>query len=290
MHDNRNTSRQRETANLRAWPLEEPEMLAVLSPAKALDFSPSQLPLKVTEPALIDDAKVLMRTTRGLTQKRIRELMNLSPDLAKLNFDRYRSFELPFSADNAMPAGLAFNGDVYRGLDARSLGEHDLDWAQQRVAILSGLFGLLRPLDLIQPYRLEMGTRLKTRRGANLYAFWGDRIASQIQERLADHDDPTLVNLASNEYFKAARSKSLKTPVIECVFEDWKEHPDEGRVVGFLAKYARGSMARYIIKQRLDRTEGLKDFNIDRYRFQAKRSSDDRLIFSREFIPVGEKT
>ena len=262
-------------------------MLAVLSPAKALDFSPPKLPVKGTEPALIDDAKVLMRTTRGLTQTRIRELMNLSPDLAKLNFDRFRSFELPFNAKNAVPAGLAFNGDVYRGLDARSLDQDELDWAQQRVAILSGLFGLLRPLDLIQPYRLEMGTRLKTRRGANLYAFWGNRIASQLQQRLADHDDPTLVNLASNEYFKAVRAKSLKAPVIECVFEDWKERPDEGRVVGFLAKYARGLMARHIIKQRLDRTDGLKDFDVDRYRFQAKRSTAERLIFSRKFIPVG---
>jgi cytoplasmic iron level regulating protein YaaA (DUF328/UPF0246 family) len=261
-------------------------MLAVLSPAKALDFSPVPVPVQATEPALIDDAQVLMRTTRALTQKRIRELMSLSADLAKLNHERYRSFELPFNASNALPAGLAFNGDVYRGLDARSLGADELEWAQQRLAILSGLFGLLRPLDLIQPYRLEMGTRLKTRRGANLYAFWGDRIAAQLQQCLADHDDPTLVNLASNEYFKAARAKSLKTPVVECVFEDWKQHPDEGKVIGFLAKYARGLIARYMITQRLDRVDGLKDFKVDRYEFQAARSTDERWVFSRRFIPV----
>ena len=261
-------------------------MLAVLSPAKALDFSPLPVPVQSTRPELIEDAQMLMRTARGLTQKRIRELMNLSPELAKLNYDRYRSFELPFNADNALPAGLAFNGDVYRGLDARSLGVDELQWAQERVAILSGLFGLLRPLDLIQPYRLEMGTRLKTRRGENLYAFWGDRIASQLRDRLADHADPTLVNLASNEYFKAARARSLQTPVIECVFEDWKQHPDEGRVIGFLAKYARGLMARYIITQRLDRADGLKDFKAQRYEFQPARSTSERWIFSRPFIPV----
>jgi hypothetical protein len=261
-------------------------MLAVLSPAKALDFSPPPVPVHATRPVLIDDAQMLMRTTRGLTQKRIRELMNLSPELAKLNYDRYRSFELPFNSDNALAAGLAFNGDVYRGLDARSLRAHELEWAQDRIAILSGLFGLLRPLDLIQPYRLEMGTRLKTRRGENLYAFWGDRIAAQLRDRLADHDDPTLVNLASNEYFKAARAKSLKTPVLECVFEDWKQHPDEGRVVGFLAKYARGLMARYIITQGLDRVDGLKDFDVERYKFQPARSTDERWVYSRRFIPV----
>jgi cytoplasmic iron level regulating protein YaaA (DUF328/UPF0246 family) len=268
---------------------EEDLMLAVLSPAKALDFSPAPVPVRSTEPVLMNDARMLMRSTRALTQKRIRELMNLSPDLAKLNHQRYRSFELPFNPDNAMPAGLVFNGDVYRGLDARSLDAEQLEWAQQRLAILSGLFGVLRPLDLIQPYRLEMGTRLKTRRGENLYTFWGDRIASQLQKRLADHDDPTLVNLASNEYFKAARAKSLKTPVLECVFEDWKQDPNEGTVIGFLAKYARGLMARYMIEQRLDRVDGLKDFKVDRYEFQPTRSTPERWVFSRPFIPVQSK-
>lgn len=263
-------------------------MLAVLSPAKALDFTPAPLSVQGTEPVLMDDAQKLMRTARGLTQKQIRELMKLSPDLAKLNYERYRSFEVPFTADNALAAGLAFNGDVYRGLDARSLDAKSLEWAQSRVAILSGLFGLLRPLDLIQPYRLEMGTRLKTRRGTNLYNFWGDRIATELQRRLADHDDPTLVNLASNEYFKAARAKTLDTPVIECVFEDWKQDPDEGSVIGFLAKYARGLMARYIITERLDRADGLKEFKLDRYRFQPKRSSEQRFVFSRRFVPVGQ--
>ena len=264
-------------------------MLAVLSPAKALDFSAPEISIPATEPALMQDASMLMRTTRGLSQKRIRELMNLSPELAKVNYERYHSFSLPFTDDNALPASLAFNGDVYRGLDARSLSTDDLLWSQDRLAILSGLFGLLRPLDLIQPYRLEMGTRLKTRRGENLYAFWGERIAKQIKIQLTDHDDPTLVNLSSNEYFKATKSKTLKTPIIECVFEDWKTKPNEGTVIGFLAKYARGLMARYIVTERIDRVEGLKDFDRDRYRFQAARSTQHRWVFARKFVPVQQQ-
>lgn len=265
-------------------------MLAVLSPAKALDFSPPQLSVQVTEPVMMRDASTLMGTTRGLSQKRIRALMNLSPELAKLNYERYHSFALPFDTSNALPAGLAFNGDVYRGLNARTLSAEQLEWSQDRLAILSGLFGLLRPLDLIQPYRLEMGTRLKTRRGENLYAFWGERIAKQIKAKLAEHDDPTLINLASNEYFKAAKSKTFKTPVIECVFEDWKSKRDEGTVIGFLAKYARGLMARYIVTERIDNTEGLKDFNLERYAFQTSRSTANRWVFARKFIPVDQKS
>ena len=261
-------------------------MLAVLSPAKALDFSPVNAELPVTEPTFMGDASQLMKTARGLSQKRIRELMNLSPDLAKLNYERYRSFELPFTEGNALPAGLVFNGDVYRGLDARSLSRGDLEWAQDRIAILSGLFGLLRPLDLIQPYRLEMGTRLKNRRGGNLYSFWGEKIAKEIAERVSSHEDNTLVNLASNEYFKAAKAKTLSTPVIECVFEDWKTSPDEGTVIGFLAKVARGLMARYIVSERIDRAEGLRDFALERYAFQPARSSETRFVFTRKFVPV----
>lgn len=263
-------------------------MLAVLSPAKALDFSPPDQAVGATQPALMGDAATLMRTTRGLSQKRIRELMGLSADLAKLNYDRYHDFKLPFDQDNAQPAGLVFNGDVYRGFAARTLTEADLQWSQDRIAILSGLFGVLRPLDLIQPYRLEMGTRLKTRRGTNLYAFWGDKINKELSSRLVEHDDPTLVNLASNEYFKSVKAKTLKTPIVECVFEDWKQHPDEGTVIGFLAKYARGLMARYIVDERLDRVEGLKDFKLERYAFQSSRSSDERWVFARKFVPVDQ--
>ncbi|WP_052545846.1 peroxide stress protein YaaA [Enhygromyxa salina] len=263
-------------------------MLAVLSPAKKLDFSPASASVHPTTPSLMKDAESLMRTTRGLSQTKIRELMHLSADLAKLNYDRYHSFELPFGPDNAMPAALAFNGDVYRGLDARSLSATDLGWAQDKVMILSGMFGLLRPLDLIQPYRLEMGTKLATRRGRDLYQFWGSRIRELIDATLEGHPDPSLINLASNEYFKAVQAKQLNRRTITCVFEDYKQRPDEGKVISFLAKIARGTMARYIITERLDRAEGLKDFALDRYRFDAARSTDTRWIFSRKFIPVAK--
>jgi cytoplasmic iron level regulating protein YaaA (DUF328/UPF0246 family) len=261
-------------------------MLAVLSPAKTLDMTPPAAALSATSPSLMKDAEQLMKTARGLTQKRICELMSLSKELAKLNHERYRAFELPFTPDNALPAAIAFDGEVYRGLNARSLAAADLDWSQDHLAILSGMFGLLRPLDLLQPYRLEMGTRLKTRRGKNLYDFWGDRIAKEINLRTEGHADRTLVNLASTEYFKAVKQARLGGPVVECVFEDWADRPDEGRVVGFLAKHARGLMARFIIAERLDRPAGLKDFALERYRYRAARSTDTRLVFAREFIPV----
>lgn len=263
-------------------------MFAVLSPAKNLDLSPAPVDVSPTTPALMQDAQALMRTTRNLSQAKISELMKLSPALAKLNHERYRSFELPFTATNALPAGFAFNGDVYRGLDARSLSAADLEWAQDRVLILSGLFGLLRPLDLIQPYRLEMGTRLATRRGKNLYQFWDDRIRKLLDAGLEDHADPSLVNLASNEYFKAVQVKLLERRVITCVFEDWKQDANEGKIISFMAKVARGKMARYIITERIDRAEGLKDFALDRYRFDKRRSSETEWIFKRKFIPVAK--
>jgi cytoplasmic iron level regulating protein YaaA (DUF328/UPF0246 family) len=242
--------------------------------------------LESTQPLLMKDATTLMRTTRGLTQKRLREMMNLSPELAKVNYERFRSFDLPFDDQNGLAAGFAFDGAVYKGLDARSLSAEDLEWSQNHLAILSGLFGLLRPLDLIQPYRLEMGTRLKTRRGQNLYDFWGNRIAKEIARITSDHEDPTLVNLASGEYFKSVRRGKFKGPVVECVFEDWKEREDEGKVISFLAKQARGAMARFIVTERIDRVDGLKDFNRDRYAYQASRSTENRMVFSRQFIPV----
>jgi cytoplasmic iron level regulating protein YaaA (DUF328/UPF0246 family) len=261
-------------------------MLAVLSPAKNLDLTPSAIKLRTTQPALMADAESLMKTTRGLSQTKIRELMNLSSELAKLNYERYHAFELPFSEANAVPAVMAFNGDVYRGLDARDLSAQELEWAQDHIAILSGLYGLLRPLDLMQAYRLEMGTRLQTRRGKNLYDFWGKRVASELNAALKNHDDDTLVNLASIEYFKVIGAKSFERPIVECVFEDWKLHADEGKVISFMAKVARGSMARFMITECVDRVAGLKDFARDRYRFSPKASSATRLVFRRQFIPV----
>ena len=261
-------------------------MLSVLSPAKNLDLTHSPMALGTTQPALMSDAESLIKTARGLSQAKIRELMHVSKDLAKLNYDRYRAFELPFTEANARPAVLTFNGDVYRGLAARSLSRPELEWAQDHIAILSGLYGVLRPLDLMQAYRLEMGTRLKTRRGTNLYDFWGERVAKELDAALEKHEDDTLINLASNEYFKVVGAKYFKRPIVECVFEDWKQHKDEGRVISFLAKIARGTMARFIITQRIDHVAGLKDFSSDRYRFDAKAASENRLVFRRKFVPV----
>lgn len=263
-------------------------MLAVLSPAKNLDLSPCEVKVDTTQPALMKEAESLMKTARGLSQTKIRELMSLSKDLAKLNYDRYRAFELPFTDDNALPAALIFNGDVYRGLRAREFSADELSYAQDHIAILSGLYGLLRPLDLTQAYRLEMGTRLKTRRGTNLYAFWGKRVAEELNAALEGHKDDTLVNLASNEYFKVIGARSFARPIVECVFEDWKKSPDEGKVISFMAKMARGAMARYMVTDRVDQKAGLKDFKHDRYRFAAKASSATRLVFRRKFIPIAE--
>lgn len=263
-------------------------MLSVLSPAKALDTSPAPFALSTSQPVLMDHAASLMKTTRNLTQKKIRELMSLSTDLAKLNYDRYRAFELPFTDDNALPAIFTFNGEVYRGLSARTLKAGDVDWAQDHVAILSGLYGILRPKDLMQEYRLEMGTKLTTRRGKNLYAFWGEHITKTLDEWLEGHDDRTLVNLASGEYFKSVKTKKLTAPVVTCVFEDWKKHEDDGTVISFMAKHARGLMARYIIESRVDRAEGLKDFKSSRYAFRPDRSTEEKLVFSRKFVPVNQ--
>jgi cytoplasmic iron level regulating protein YaaA (DUF328/UPF0246 family) len=261
-------------------------MLAVLSPAKSLDESPTPFAVPSTQPAMMKDAESLMKTARGLTQKKIRELMKISPELAKLNYDRYRSYELPFTDDNALPSAMMFDGGVYKGLDARSLKKADLQWAQDHVAILSGMYGFLRPLDLIQPYRLEMGTRLKTRRGKNLYEFWGDKITEHINALLEGHEDPTLVNLASGEYFKSVRRKKLKGRLLEIRFEDWKDDARTPKVISFLAKRARGAMARYLIENRLERAEQLQAFDVDGYEFQADRSSEAQYVFGRDFVPA----
>ena len=259
-------------------------MLAVLSPAKTMNLDPIDVAVDASQPTFMKEATSLMRTARGLTQKQLRDLMGLSKDLAKVNYDRYRAFDLPFNGDNAMPAALMFDGDVYRGLSARTLTPDDLAWAQDRVAILSGMFGLLRPLDLIQPYRLEMGTRLKTRRGRNLYAYWGRAIGKEIEKRLAEHDDRTLVNLASGEYFKAVRGPTLRT--IDVVFHDYKDDAKTPNIISFMAKRARGLMARHIIDQRVDRVAGLRDFAGERYKLDMKLSNERMLVFGRKFMPV----
>lgn len=258
-------------------------MLALLSPAKRLDFDTPPAVSAHTRPELLDQTARLIKTARNLSQKKLRELMGISPALAKLNAVRYQGLSTDLDLDNAKQAVLAFKGDTYIGLDADSLGDDDLAWAQDHIGILSGLYGYLRPLDLIQPYRLEMGTRLKTRRGTGLYAFWKDRITAQVQHVLDAQGDDIVLNLASAEYFKAVNRKKLAARVLTPVFKDTKDGC--ARVLSLFAKQARGMMARYIIDNRLDEVDGLKDFDSGGYRFRPNESEGDRWVFERTQPP-----
>jgi len=253
-------------------------MLIVLSPAKALDFSAPQKLLPMTAPQFDADVIELSKTTRKLTVADLKRLMSLSDNLAELNRARFQAFD-PESEDG-LQAALAFNGDVYSGLQARTMDKADLDWAQDHLRILSGLYGLLRPLDVIQPYRLEMGTRLKTKRGATLYDFWSDRIAKALNVAGQDHADPTLVNLASQEYFGAVDAQALKLPILNIRFLEEKD--GHARIVSFYAKKARGLMARYAIDNRISRVDDLRGFDLEGYGFVAAQSQPGEWTFSRQ--------
>lgn len=258
-------------------------MLFLLSPAKSLDYdtpTPPELAPALTRAQFLDDTAALIEILRGKSVADVRALMDLSEPLAQLNVQRYAAWRPRFTDKNSKPAVLAFNGDVYDGLDAKTLGAEDLAWAQQHVRMLSGLYGLLRPLDRMQPYRLEMGTRLANPQGANLYDYWGDRLALQLNKLASGEKAPVIVNLASQEYFRAADRKVLKPRVIDCQFEDWKN--GDYKIISFFAKRARGLMARYAIQQRLETPEGLKGFNLDGYRLASEASSPDRLVFRRK--------
>ncbi|WP_421857699.1 peroxide stress protein YaaA [Oceanicaulis sp.] len=256
-------------------------MLILLSPAKKLDFSERGHAPTATRPALMERTKELSKTTAKLSASKIKSLMHLSDDLADLNRERFKAFD-PDSTDGR-PAAMAFNGEVYSGLDAPSLSAEDLQWAQQRLRILSGLYGALRPLDTIQPYRLEMGTRLKTPKGGNLYDFWGEDIADLLKSDLNGHPSQTVINLASNEYSKAAKLKSLGVPVISV---DFKEEKDgQLRALMVYAKKARGLMARWIIENRIEDPQRLQDFNEEGYRFEPEGSTPDKLLFTRPQPP-----
>ena len=254
-------------------------MLFLLSPAKSLDYDTPVTLRSATRPKFIVESAALIEILKTRTADEIGTLMNLSPALASLNAQRYAAWSRTFNAKNSKPAVLAFNGDVYDGLNARTLVEADLAWAQQHVAILSGLHGVLRPLDRLQPYRLEMGTALSTPRGKNLYEFWGDSIAEHLNARIAADPSPVIVNLASQEYFRAADRKVLKPRVVDCVFEDWKG--GRYKVISFFAKRARGLMARYAITKRVATPRTLERFNADGYAFDAAASEPDRLVFRR---------
>jgi cytoplasmic iron level regulating protein YaaA (DUF328/UPF0246 family) len=261
-------------------------MYVILSPAKKLDFdSPWDRTLPFTEPVFLKDASSLCRVAKRLKARDLAALMDLSEALAELNRERFADWEVAHTPDNARPAALAFAGDVYTGLEAPTWSADALVAAQDQLGILSGLYGLLRPLDLIQPYRLEMGTALETRRGKNLYAYWGDTIAKELRRRVEATAPPVLLNLASNEYFKAANTKALKVPVLEARFVEVKEGKPQMMMV--FAKRARGLMARWVLEQRPGSAEDLKAFDVDRYRFVPEASDGSTLTFSREFIPVG---
>jgi len=257
-------------------------MLYLLSPAKSLDYEtavPPEVAALATRPQFVPQSEALIERLRQLGAAEVAEMMELSAPLAELNVRRFKAWRPRFTAANSKPAVLAFDGDVYGGLQAPTLSVEQLQWAQQHLAILSGLYGVLRPLDLMQPYRLEMGRRLDTAQGGSLYAFWGDQLAEHLNKRAAAHAVPVIVNLASQEYFKAADRKALKPRVIDCQFEDWKG--DRYKVISFFAKRARGLMARYAIDQRIDRPDGLKDFALEGYRLDARASSAERLLFRR---------
>lgn len=254
-------------------------MLAVLSPAKKLNLAPTPEGFATSQPALLAETERLLKTVRKLEAADLAQLMSLSPKLAELNAERFRRLAPPFDRDNARPAALIFAGDTYQGLDAATLSPDDWSFAQEHLRILSGLYGVLRPRDLIQAYRLEMGTKLATRRGTTLYQFWGDRLTKALRAELAQHEQRVLVNLASNEYFGALQPAALGARVVDCVFRERRDGKE--KVISFLAKRARGMMARYLVKQRIDRPEGLETFAEDGYRFDPQASSPDQLIFSR---------
>jgi len=255
-------------------------MLMVLSPAKKLDYDTPVRTTRQSLPLFPDDTRELVGVMRRLTAEDLARLMNLSDALASLNAERYAAWVDAPDNQHARQAALAFNGDVYEGLRAAELSDAQLDWAQDRLAILSGLYGVLRPLDLIQPYRLEMGTRLRTARGATLYAFWGDRIARELNRRLdALPGERVLLNLASNEYFKSVDRKALRARVVECVFQDEKN--GAWKVISFHAKRARGLMARHVIDHAIEAVEDLRGFEAEGYAYASEASSDDRLVFRR---------
>ncbi|WP_037293154.1 peroxide stress protein YaaA [Roseobacter sp. CCS2] len=254
-------------------------MLVVVSPAKSLDMDP--VDVTATAPDFQDDAVRLSKTAKNLTLTELKGLMSISDDLARLNRDRFNAFAASPDADATKPAALAFNGDTYQGLEAKTLTEDDLAWAQDHLRILSGLYGLLRPLDAIQPYRLEMGSRLKTRRGKSLYEYWGDTIAKALNAQAEAVGADTLINCASQEYFGAADTKALKLRVITPVFVEVKD--DKPRIVSFFAKRARGAMARFMVENRVTDADGIKGFTSGGYAYDPDLSEGDKWVFVRDY-------
>ena len=254
-------------------------MLIVVSPAKKLDYDTPPTVKKATKPDFLDQSQILIDHLRQYSALDLAELMHLSMNLAELNFDRYEQWQQEVSPDTGKQCVLAFKGDVYQGLDAESFSAKDLDYAQQHLRILSGLYGLLKPLDLMRPYRLEMGTKLPNPRGKNLYEFWGSRITEAINRQLKKQGDDVLVNLASNEYFKSVKPREVAGRIITPQFKEKKN--GQYKMIGIYAKKARGLLSRYILLNRLQDPEQLKSFDVEGYAFNPAMSSGDNWVFTR---------
>ena len=252
-------------------------MKIIISPAKSLDFESKVATSLHSQPQFLEQSEKLNKKLKTLSKKKLSEFMSISADLAALNYERNQNWQTPFTTENAKQAVFAFTGEVFRGIDVTTLSSEKLPVLQDRLRILSGLYGLLKPLDLIQPYRLEMGKKLKVGRTENLYKFWGNTIAESLNEELADDD--LLVNLASSEYFKAVNQKVLKVPMITPVFKDFKN--GQYKTIMTFAKKARGLMVRYIIDHNITTIDGLKGFNIDKYGFSQEMSTETELVFTR---------
>ena len=258
-------------------------MLTLLSPAKKMNMDPSNTGLSETRPRFEADTKTLAEIAKTKTAEDLKNLMHISDNLSNLNVERFQAFNLEGQSNSSKAAGLAFDGDVYWGFEAKSLSDDDLSFAQDHVRILSGLYGILRPMDAIQPYRLEMGTKFENPRGKNLYAFWKDTLAPSLNAELESHSDRTIMNLASNEYFKAANSKALDAKIISAKFMEEKD--GKSRPIQYYTKFGRGLMTRWIVQNRVDTAEGLKDFNANGYTFDPSASNDETLVFTRPQPP-----
>jgi len=255
-------------------------MLIVISPAKTLDFETPAVTQTHSQPDLLGRSEALIDVLSTKSPSDIEKLMKLSPKLAELNVDRYHQWSRPFTQDNAKQAVLAFKGDVYTGLEAESFSDSDFEFAQQHLRILSGLYGVLRPLDLMQAYRLEMGIKLENPEGKNLYEFWGNEITEKLNQQLSDLNSQTLLNLASNEYFKSVKKKELNADIVTPAFKDWKN--GQYKMISFYAKKARGLMSAWVIKNQITDLEQLSQFNVDGYQYSENDSDPLNPLFLRK--------
>ena len=254
-------------------------LVTIISPAKKLDYSPVGKNIDSTIPSLLEHSNELIRDLKSLNPQEVSSLMSLSDKLGALNYERFQEWKTPFTKSNSKQAILAFKGDVYQGLDAESLSETELIWAQKHVRILSGLYGILKPMDLMQPYRLEMGTKFATKRGQNLYDFWNSIITDELNKNFSS-DNTNLLNLASNEYFKSINVSELKANVISPVFMDKKN--GKYKIISFFAKKARGLMTRYVIKNRIEDITDIQNFEEGGYFFNEAMSEDNKPVFCRD--------